>query len=98
MINQEAKNRFDVKYGYGVIGSSSRFIGTDTNDFKFIISGSQNFQSSYGALLPPYTYNGIGRSNNYAENFVAAGSFFRLNSTKLPEYIFDQTTPVIPNS
>jgi len=43
MINLDAKHKFDVKYGWGVIGSSSRYIGTDTNDKKFIISGSQNF-------------------------------------------------------
>jgi len=43
MINLEEGKSFDVKYGWGVIGSSSRYIGTDPNDNKFIISGSQNF-------------------------------------------------------
>lgn len=40
MINQDPDDRSNVKYGYGVIGSSARYIGTDTDDFKFIISGS----------------------------------------------------------
>lgn len=40
MINQDAKDRFNVKYGYGVIGSSARYIATDTNDQKFVNSGS----------------------------------------------------------
>lgn len=49
--------------------------------------------------MPPYNFNGIGRSNNYAENFVAASSFFKDSKTPgKSEYIYDLFTPVIPNS
>lgn len=50
-------------------------------------------QNSYGALLPPYSHTGIGRSNNYIESFVSAASFIFEN-----KYSILMKTPIIPNS
>ena len=62
------------------------------DDQKFIRVSSQSPQSSYNSLELPYVYMGVGRSNNYLEQFNVAYSIDnRLDQVKV-------FTPIIPNS
>ena len=78
-------------YGDTVFGASYRFVVTDLNDYKFVVVGAQLYQTSYNALLMPYCYLGVGRSNNYVESFNAAFSIAGERSIRI-------WTPIIPNS
>lgn len=91
--NRPLRTTFKPHYGDLVVGSSFRFVATQTDDTTFIMVGNQLSQSSYGALLPPYSHTGIGRSNNYIESFVAAFSFIFEK-----KYSILMKTPIIPNS
>ncbi len=62
------------EYGNGLTGANYRIIVTDLNDQKFVVIGSQLTQNSYNAIQMPYSYLGVGRSNNYVETFTAAYS------------------------
>jgi integrin alpha FG-GAP repeat containing protein 1 len=79
------------QYGNAISGASYRIICTDLNDNKFVVISSQQTQSSYNALQMPYSYIGVGRSNNYIESFTAAYSIDGQRSIKV-------WTPIIPNS
>jgi len=81
-------------YGDFVIGASFRFITTSISDTKLIGMGSQIVQSTYNALLPPYVYLGVGRSNNYIESLNSGFSF--LGEDK--KFHINLKTPIIPNS
>lgn len=75
-------------------GSSQRFITTDLNGKRRMDLSLQAVQiSSPGILSLPYAYLGIGRSNNYIENFhiISGNAYERDNNDKT-------YTPVIPNS
>lgn len=52
-------------------------------------------QSTYLALLPPYTHFGVGRSNNYIESFNSVFSFAPKTDGA---YSILMKTPIIPNS
>ncbi len=73
------------------VGPSFRCVGTDLSDNKHVLIGSQQFQQSYNALLMPYAYIGVGRSNNYVENFHTALATTSKRSVR-------SWTPIIPNS
>lgn len=81
-----------AEYGDAIIGTSYRMIVTDLQDTKSVVHASQLFHSSsYLALQAPYAYLGVGRSNNYVENFYAA---FSIGGGR-PIRVW---TPIIPNS
>lgn len=100
VYNNIVKDTFFVKalminsqnvYGDTVFGATYRFVVTDLNDQKFVVVGSQLYQTAYSALLMPYVYLGVGRSNNYVESFNAAFSINGERSIRV-------WTPIIPNS
>ena len=75
-------------------GSSQRFITTNINGDRRMDLSLQSAQiSTPGILALTYAYLGIGRSNNYIENFhIISGNAFKRDDN-------DKTyTPVIPNS
>ena len=78
-------------YNDYALGPSYRFVVTDMEDQKLIMIGSQRFQSGYMSLQLPYAFIGIGRSNNYVENFYAA---FGIDGKRIEK----MWTPIIPNS
>jgi integrin alpha FG-GAP repeat containing protein 1 len=76
------------------IGSSQRFITTNINGARRMDLSLQSPQiSSPGILSLTFAYLGIGRSNNYIENFhIISGNAYKRSDN-------DKTyTPVIPNS
>ena len=76
------------------IGSSQRFITTNINGARRMDLSLQSPQiSSPGILSLTFAYLGIGRSNNYIENFhiISGNAYDRDNNDKI-------YTPVIPNS
>jgi len=60
-------------------------------DQKLVTVGSQRFQSGYMSMELPFTFLGVGRSNNYVETFYAATAV----DGKRVEHLW---TPIIPNS
>lgn len=78
-------------YGDVVVGPSFRAIITDLNDEKKVVIGSQLTQSSYHSLQLPYAYVGVGRSNNYVEQFTAGYAVGGSRSIRT-------WSPIIPNS
>ena len=75
-------------------GSSQRFITTNINGERRMDLSLQSVQiSSPGILSLTFAYLGIGRSNNYIENFhiISGNSYNRDDNDKT-------YTPVIPNS
>lgn len=80
--------------GNSVIGASLRFVITSLDDKKTIRVGSQQVQTAYNAMLPPYSLVGIGRSNNYIESLNSAFAFMPSEG----EQHIMMKTPIIPNS
>ena len=75
-------------------GSSQRFITTNINgDRRMDLSLQTPQVNTPGILTLTYAYLGIGRSNNYIENFhiISGNSYKRSDNDKT-------YTPVIPNS
>lgn len=99
MINEHmgdisgAHSEHSQHYGDIVIGATFRFVTTNLEDRKQIVSGSQMIQSTYNSLLPPYVHLGVGRSNNYIESFNSAFSYIRQGN-----FTISVKTPIIPNS
>lgn len=73
MLNSK-QEKSDNIYGDNSMGVSFRFIVTDLDDNKYVAAGTQQTQTSYLSLQLPYSFLGIGRSNNYVETFFAATS------------------------
>ena len=90
MLNS-VQTKSDNIYGDNSIGVSFRFVVTDLDDKKYVLVGSQVYQSQYLSLQLPYSFIGIGRSNNYVETFFAATSIKGELSQRM-------WTPIIPNS
>ena len=55
-----------------VMSASMRCVITMLNDKKIIVSGANTGQSSFHGLQAPFTFIGIGRSNNFIEEFSIA--------------------------
>ena len=74
------------------LGSSQRFITTNIDGTRRMDLSVQAAQPSV-ALMPSFAYIGIGRSNNYIENFhiISGNEAKRSDNDKV-------YTPVIPNS
>jgi integrin alpha FG-GAP repeat containing protein 1 len=64
-----------INVGNSIIGASFRFATTLLDDTKKVQVASQMVQSTYNAMLPPYSLVGIGKTNNYIESFNAAFGF-----------------------
>jgi integrin alpha FG-GAP repeat containing protein 1 len=78
-------------YGMSRIGVNYQFIFTTLDGDKEVNGGSQMFQNGYQALQLPYSFFGIGRSNNYIEHLTVAYSLFKEDQKK-------EWSPIIPNS
>ncbi len=89
-VNSELKKSNNVYNDY-TTGTSYRFVITDMNDNKLVTVGTQRFQSGYMSLQLPFSFLGVGRSNNYVETFYAATGI----EGKRREHMW---TPIIPNS
>ena len=89
-VNSELKKSQNIYNNY-VVGASYRFVITDLEDKKLVMVGSQRYQSGYMSLQLPFAFLGVGRSNNYIENFFAAAAI----DGKRTEHMW---TPIIPNS
>ena len=68
-----------------------RCVITLLNDRKIIVSGGHSGQGAYHGLQTPFTYIGMGRSNNFIEEFSIAV----YNGGKR---VLRTWTPVIPKS
>lgn len=90
MVNTQLEKNDNI-YSDNAIGASYRFVVTDLNDKKFVIVGSQSYQSGYMSIQLPYSYLGVGRSNNYIETFYAGTSIGGQKAERM-------WTPIIPNS
>ena len=74
-------------------GSTQRFITTNIDGTRRMDLSIQFSQNTISALNLPFAYLGIGRSNNYIENFqIISGNKYK-SSDNVKTY-----TPVIPNS
>lgn len=81
------------KYGTVTIGTTFRYVMTSLDDDnQYVRVATQLPQQSFDSLELPYVYMGVGRSNNYLEQFNIATSINnRLDQIKV-------WTPIIPNS
>jgi len=68
----KARMQSDVTVGTVVSGASFRAVLTDLNDGKFIAVAGSSGQTAYQSLLTPFSHIGIGRSNNFVEQFTVA--------------------------
>lgn len=100
IYNNMIKDTFFIKaqmvnsyksYGDVTTGPSFRAVITDMEDHKLVIIGSQLTQSTYLSLQLPYAFLGVGRSNNYVEQFTAGYSV-------AGERAIRPWSPIIPNS
>ncbi|UZJ55026.1 hypothetical protein CBS101457_004346 [Exobasidium rhododendri] len=76
-----------VNYG----GASYKFTVLDTNGVRRAQQVGQLAQTAYRSLLTPYSYFGLGRTNNYVESLF-------IGTTKRREANFIEMEGVIPNS
>jgi integrin alpha FG-GAP repeat containing protein 1 len=76
-----------VNYG----GASYKFTVLDTNGVRRAQQVGQLAQTAYRALLTPYSYFGLGRTNNYVESLFIGTTKRRANN-------FVEMEGVIPNS
>lgn len=83
----------DPQYGTILTGATFRYVMTSLDDDnQYVRVATQIPQQSFDSLELPYVYQGVGRSNNYLEQFNAAYSINnRLDQVKV-------FTPIIPNS
>lgn len=85
---------FMKQYWYStfIIGTTYRFITTNLDGSRRLDVAQQNSQTNSLCLSLPYAFIGIGRSNNYIENFHVISPTF----TDTNNYVV--FTPIIPNS
>lgn len=75
-----------------VLGVTYRYIATNLDGSRRMDVSNQLCQLSILAFNLPYSFIGIGRSNNYIENFHVITSSFTTTSN------YNIFTPIIPNS
>jgi len=75
-------------------GSSVECKVTNINGGSSLSKGAQMAQSAYTPLDLPYIFIGLGRTNNYVENFVM-GITAKDGATDIQQQLW---TPIIPNS
>ena len=75
-----------------VMSASMRCVVTLLNDKKIVVTGGHTSQNSYHSLIAPFTFIGIGRSNNFIEEFSIA-VYGSSGNRRMRTW-----TPVIPKS
>ncbi|KAG9318236.1 hypothetical protein JVU11DRAFT_317 [Chiua virens] len=80
-----------LPFGVSYSGASYKYTVLDTSGQRSAAQVGQLAQSSYHSLLAPYSFFGLGRTNNYIENLF-------VGSTKHVEDHFINMEGVIPNS
>lgn len=75
-----------------VMSASMRCVVTLLNDRKIVVQGGHTSQNAYHSLQAPFTFIGIGRSNNFIEEFSIA--LYSSNGKRSMR----TWTPVIPKS
>jgi len=88
-VTLRVKNKFTTNE----IGTNYRYITTNLNGNRRMDVSFQSAQTSDLSLNLPYTYMGIGRSNNYIENFQVISTSRIINEDNYKTF-----TPIIPNS
>jgi len=89
-----ADNNITNDLGGIYYGPSIEMIVTDLNGNQRLSKGVQLPQSAYSPLDVPYMFIGLGRTNNYIENFnFGIPKAFSPNDIQKKEW-----TPIIPNS
>jgi integrin alpha FG-GAP repeat containing protein 1 len=78
-------------FGVSYSGASYKYTVLDTSGRRSAAQVGQLPQTSYHALLTPYSFFGLGRTNNYIENLF-------VGSTKHTQEHFINMEGVIPNS
>jgi len=81
----------DSKVGTPVSEASYRCVLTDLNDVKFVAVSGSSGQTAYHSLNTPYSHVGIGRSNNFIEQFTVSNF---VNGKR----VLRQWSPIIPKS
>ncbi|KAF8558491.1 hypothetical protein OG21DRAFT_1405058 [Imleria badia] len=80
-----------LPFGVSYSGASYKYTVLDTSGQRSAAQVGQLPQTSYHSLLAPYSFFGLGRTNNYIENLF-------VGSTKHTEDHFINMEGVIPNS
>ncbi|KAG8217292.1 hypothetical protein J3R82DRAFT_5387 [Butyriboletus roseoflavus] len=80
-----------LPFGVSYSGASFKYTVLDTSGQRSAAQVSQLPQTAYHSLLAPYSFFGLGRTNNYIENLF-------VGSTKHTEDHFINMEGVIPNS
>jgi integrin alpha FG-GAP repeat containing protein 1 len=62
----------DQHTGTPILDASYRCILTDVNESKFVAVAGHPGQNAFGALMAPFAHIGIGRSNNFVEQFTVS--------------------------
>ncbi|KAF9647285.1 hypothetical protein BDM02DRAFT_3098371 [Thelephora ganbajun] len=78
-------------YGVSYSGATYKYTVLDTTGQRAAAAVAQLPQTAYQSLLTPYSFIGLGRTNNYIENFF-------VGSTKHHEEHFINMEGVVPNS
>jgi integrin alpha FG-GAP repeat containing protein 1 len=81
----------DDTVGSPVRGASVKAVLTNLNDQKFVVTGSDAGQTTYGSLTIPNMVIGVGRSNNFVEMFTV--STYQNGTRSIREW-----SPIIPKS
>jgi len=81
----------DSQVATPVSEASYRCVLTDLNDVKFVVVSGSSGQTAYHSLITPYSHVGIGRSNNFIEQFTVS------NFVK-GKRVMRQWSPLIPKS
>ncbi len=75
------------------IGANYRYISTNLDGSRRMDVSFQSVQTGSSYLNLPYAFIGIGRSNNYIENFNVISTSFAIGQSSYKTF-----TPIIPNS
>ncbi|TDL20150.1 hypothetical protein BD410DRAFT_726152 [Rickenella mellea] len=92
-------------FGVSYTGASYKYTVLDTSGRRSAAQVSQLPQTAYHSLLPPYSFFGLGRTNNYIENLFVGSMIKHPNrnqpsepSEALSQSHFVSMEGVIPNS
>ncbi|CAO1616755.1 unnamed protein product [Sympodiomycopsis kandeliae] len=83
-------------WGAALPGASYKFTVLDPNGNRRAQQVGQQYQSTYRSLLTPYSYFGLGRTNNYVETLFVGSTLHPSISDEETYYI--SMEGVIPNS
>lgn len=87
----EGRGQHYRPWGASMPGASYKFTVLDPNGNRRAQQVGQSAQSNYRPLLPPYSYFGLGRTNNYVENLLVGPTLHA------PRHVLTMEG-VIPNS